>query len=140
MCIRDRHCTWVLKSHGCEAVIVNNNPETVSTDFDTLPDADGAAAEHQHLFPVGGVFRDKLDVYKRQVPVPSGTGHGTFSLFSYTGKGLSLIHIFIHFPSFPCMQAGPLFPAVRAIETEGVPIKARYTGRAPRQRLSLIHI
>ncbi len=29
------HCTWVLKSHGCEAVIVNNNPETVSTDFDT---------------------------------------------------------------------------------------------------------
>ena len=29
------HCTWVLKSHGCEAVIVNNNPETVSTDYDT---------------------------------------------------------------------------------------------------------
>ena len=29
------HCTWVLKKHGCEAVLVNNNPETVSTDFDT---------------------------------------------------------------------------------------------------------
>lgn len=29
------HCTWVLKKYGCEAVIVNNNPETVSTDFDT---------------------------------------------------------------------------------------------------------
>lgn len=29
------HATWVLKSHGCEAVIINNNPETVSTDFDT---------------------------------------------------------------------------------------------------------
>lgn len=29
------HCTWVLKDHGYEAVIVNNNPETVSTDFDT---------------------------------------------------------------------------------------------------------
>ena len=29
------HCTWVLKEHGCEAIIVNNNPETVSTDFDT---------------------------------------------------------------------------------------------------------
>lgn len=29
------HCVWCLKSHGCEAVIVNNNPETVSTDFDT---------------------------------------------------------------------------------------------------------
>lgn len=29
------HATWVLKEYGCEAVIVNNNPETVSTDFDT---------------------------------------------------------------------------------------------------------
>lgn len=29
------HCSWVLKKQGCEAVIVNNNPETVSTDFDT---------------------------------------------------------------------------------------------------------
>lgn len=29
------HCTWVLKESGCEAVIINNNPETVSTDFDT---------------------------------------------------------------------------------------------------------
>ena len=26
---------WTLKKHGCEAIIVNNNPETVSTDFDT---------------------------------------------------------------------------------------------------------
>lgn len=29
------HCVWALKEAGCEAVIVNNNPETVSTDFDT---------------------------------------------------------------------------------------------------------
>ena len=29
------HCVWALKDAGCEAVIVNNNPETVSTDFDT---------------------------------------------------------------------------------------------------------
>jgi len=29
------HCVWTLKKYGCEAVIVNNNPETVSTDFDT---------------------------------------------------------------------------------------------------------
>lgn len=29
------HCVWALKKHGYEAVIVNNNPETVSTDFDT---------------------------------------------------------------------------------------------------------
>ncbi|MDE7195193.1 MAG: carbamoyl-phosphate synthase large subunit, partial [Oscillospiraceae bacterium] len=29
------HCVWTLKEEGCEAVICNNNPETVSTDFDT---------------------------------------------------------------------------------------------------------
>ncbi|MDR2531703.1 MAG: carbamoyl-phosphate synthase large subunit [Oscillospiraceae bacterium] len=29
------HCVWALKEMGCEAIIVNNNPETVSTDFDT---------------------------------------------------------------------------------------------------------
>ncbi|MCH5351250.1 MAG: carbamoyl-phosphate synthase large subunit, partial [Clostridiales bacterium] len=29
------HCVWTLKEEGCEAIICNNNPETVSTDFDT---------------------------------------------------------------------------------------------------------
>jgi len=29
------HCVWALKKQGFEVVIVNNNPETVSTDFDT---------------------------------------------------------------------------------------------------------
>jgi carbamoyl-phosphate synthase large subunit len=29
------HCVWALKEMGYEAIIVNNNPETVSTDFDT---------------------------------------------------------------------------------------------------------
>ncbi len=29
------HCAWALKELGYEAVICNNNPETVSTDFDT---------------------------------------------------------------------------------------------------------
>lgn len=29
------HCVWTLKEMGCEAIICNNNPETVSTDFDT---------------------------------------------------------------------------------------------------------
>ena len=28
------HATWALKSQGYETIIVNNNPETVSTDFD----------------------------------------------------------------------------------------------------------
>lgn len=29
------HCVWALKELGYEVIIVNNNPETVSTDFDT---------------------------------------------------------------------------------------------------------
>lgn len=29
------HCVWALRESGYEAVIINNNPETVSTDFDT---------------------------------------------------------------------------------------------------------
>ncbi|MGN1235429.1 MAG: carbamoyl-phosphate synthase large subunit, partial [Christensenellaceae bacterium] len=29
------HCVWTLKQLGYEVVIINNNPETVSTDFDT---------------------------------------------------------------------------------------------------------
>lgn len=29
------HCVWALKKQGYQVVIVNNNPETVSTDFDT---------------------------------------------------------------------------------------------------------
>ncbi len=29
------HCVWTLKEMGYETVIVNNNPETVSTDYDT---------------------------------------------------------------------------------------------------------
>ena len=29
------HCVWALKKKGYEVIIVNNNPETVSTDFDT---------------------------------------------------------------------------------------------------------
>ena len=29
------HCVWTLKELGYEVILVNNNPETVSTDFDT---------------------------------------------------------------------------------------------------------
>ncbi|MDR2779744.1 MAG: carbamoyl-phosphate synthase large subunit [Synergistaceae bacterium] len=29
------HCVWALKKQGYEVAIINNNPETVSTDFDT---------------------------------------------------------------------------------------------------------
>ena len=29
------HCVWALREAGHRALIINNNPETVSTDFDT---------------------------------------------------------------------------------------------------------
>ena len=29
------HCVWSLKKMGYEVIVINNNPETVSTDFDT---------------------------------------------------------------------------------------------------------
>ena len=29
------HCVWALRDAGYEAIVINNNPETVSTDFDT---------------------------------------------------------------------------------------------------------
>jgi len=29
------HCVWALKGMGYEVIVINNNPETVSTDFDT---------------------------------------------------------------------------------------------------------
>jgi carbamoyl-phosphate synthase large subunit len=29
------HSVWALREEGCESIIINNNPETVSTDFDT---------------------------------------------------------------------------------------------------------
>ena len=29
------HCVWALKNIGYEVIVINNNPETVSTDFDT---------------------------------------------------------------------------------------------------------
>ena len=29
------HCVWMLKQAGYDVVMINNNPETVSTDFDT---------------------------------------------------------------------------------------------------------
>ena len=29
------HCVWTLRKMGYDVVIVNNNPETVSTDYDT---------------------------------------------------------------------------------------------------------
>jgi carbamoyl-phosphate synthase large subunit len=53
------HCVWSLQEMGYRAIIVNNNPETVSTDFDT---GDGLYFE-----PV--TLEDVLDVIAHENPI-----------------------------------------------------------------------
>jgi carbamoyl-phosphate synthase large subunit len=53
------HCVWSLREMGYRAIIVNNNPETVSTDFDT---GDGLYFE-----PV--TLEDVLDVIAHEHPI-----------------------------------------------------------------------
>ncbi len=53
------HCVWALQKMGYRAILINNNPETVSTDFDT---SDGLYFE-----PV--TLEDVLDVAAHENPV-----------------------------------------------------------------------
>jgi carbamoyl-phosphate synthase large subunit len=53
------HCVWTLRKLGYRAIIINNNPETVSTDFDT---GDGLYFE-----PV--TLEDVLDVISHEQPL-----------------------------------------------------------------------
>ncbi len=53
------HCVWALEELGYRAVIVNNNPETVSTDFDT---GDGLYFE-----PV--TLEDTMDIVRHEQPI-----------------------------------------------------------------------
>lgn len=53
------HCVWSLREMGYRAIIVNNNPETVSTDFDT---GDGLYFE-----PV--TLEDVLDIVAHEHPI-----------------------------------------------------------------------
>jgi len=50
------HCVWALEEMGYRAVIINNNPETVSTDFDT---GDGLYFEPVTLDDVLGVVKQE---------------------------------------------------------------------------------
>jgi len=52
------HCVWTLKEEGINAVIINNNPETVSTDFDT--------ADRLYFEPL--VLEDVLNVLEEEKP------------------------------------------------------------------------
>lgn len=52
------HCVWALQKAGYEAIIINNNPETVSTDFDT--------SDKLYFEPL--TLEDVLNVVENQKP------------------------------------------------------------------------
>ncbi|MGO0121868.1 carbamoyl-phosphate synthase large subunit [Desulfothermobacter acidiphilus] len=52
------HCVWALREEGIRAIIINNNPETVSTDFDT--------ADRLYFEPL--VAEDVLNVLEKERP------------------------------------------------------------------------
>ena len=53
------HCVWALKKMGFDAIICNNNPETVSTDFDT--------ADRLYFDPVS--LEDVQNILKTEDPL-----------------------------------------------------------------------
>lgn len=73
------HCVWALKRLGYEVVIINNNPETVSTDFDT---ADRLYFESLTQEDVQNV----LDIEKPYGVVITFGGQTAIKLCSYLDK------------------------------------------------------
>lgn len=73
------HCVWALKKLGYEVVIINNNPETVSTDFDT---ADRLYFESLTAEDVQNV----LDIEKPYGVVITFGGQTAIKLCSYLDK------------------------------------------------------
>ncbi|WP_369016075.1 ATP-grasp domain-containing protein, partial [Armatimonas sp.] len=53
------HCVWALREAGYEAIVLNNNPETVSTDFDT--------SDKLYFEPL--TTEDVLNVIDREAPI-----------------------------------------------------------------------
>jgi len=52
------HCVWALREAGIKAIIINNNPETVSTDFDT--------SDRLYFEPL--VFEDVMNIIEEEQP------------------------------------------------------------------------
>ena len=52
------HCVWALRDAGIKAIIVNNNPETVSTDFDT--------SDRLYFEPL--VYEDVMNIIDEEQP------------------------------------------------------------------------
>ena len=53
------HAVWAIQAAGYEAVIINNNPETVSTDFNT--------SDRLYFEPL--FFEDVMNVIEREKPI-----------------------------------------------------------------------
>ena len=77
------HAVWALQKLGCETVIINNNPETVSTDFDTADrlyfepltpeDVTGVAAAEKPDFAIvqfGGQTAINLAAHIEKLGIP----------------------------------------------------------------------
>ena len=60
------HAVWALKEAGYETIMVNSNPETVSTDYDT--------ADRLYFEPL--TFEDVLNIVEHEQPVGVITGLG----------------------------------------------------------------
>ncbi|MDD3879419.1 MAG: carbamoyl-phosphate synthase large subunit [Syntrophomonas sp.] len=52
------HCVWALRDAGIKAIIINNNPETVSTDFDT--------SDRLYFEPL--VYEDVMNIIDEEQP------------------------------------------------------------------------
>ncbi len=77
------HCVWALKNAGYEAIIINNNPETVSTDFDT--------ADRLYFDPL--TPEDVMNVIKTEKP------HGV--IVAYGGQTAIKLTKFLHENNIP---------------------------------------
>jgi len=79
------HCVWSLKSLGYEVIVINNNPETVSTDFDT--------ADRLYFEPL--CIEDVMSVIEVEKPVGviAAFGGGTAIKLAkkLAGRGVRLI-------------------------------------------------
>ena len=73
------HCVWTLKHAGYDVVIVNNNPETVSTDFDT--------ADRLYFEPLSTEdVRNIIETEKPYAVVVAFGGQTAIKLTSYLNK------------------------------------------------------
>ncbi|MCQ2552867.1 MAG: hypothetical protein MJ150_00990 [Clostridia bacterium] len=69
-------CVEVLRKLGYEVIIINNNPETVSTDYDT--------ADRLYFEPVG--FEDVMNVVKKEKPLGVVVAFGGQTAIKLAGK------------------------------------------------------